>query len=151
MNFHYCRFRRPANNFTQETEWLILFIISASLPSPPNSIPNNCKAVLPIPRNSPTEQPYWSTHTAQPQTEGKRTAAILFQCWKKEIVSLASHLSQKLATTGSRFHEASIILHECYSFLPLYVMAHVRPRFPAFTWPSVSLGYRQSASFSATE
>lgn len=126
VNFHYCRFCRPTNNFTQETEWLILFIISASLPNPPNSIPNNCEAVSPIPRNSPMEQHYWSTNTTEPcaffsdrmKKKNNRLPSLqsLHEAKKQKGVGKYSVTSEwgtgTRVTCLSRFHKGNI-LDEC--------------------------------------
>lgn len=121
--FIIARLCRHTNNFTQETEWLILFIISASLPYPPNSIPNNCEVVSPIPRNSPMEQRYWSTNTTEPyaffQTEwkrGEKTTPDLHPCnlftklktemdWKHRVTS-EKGMGTRVTVT---FHEWNII------------------------------------------
>lgn len=60
VSFHYCQFCLPTNNFTRETEWLILLISPASPPSS-NLILSSCWAPSPIPKHPPIEKHYWST------------------------------------------------------------------------------------------
>ena len=97
VNFHYCRFCRPTNNFTRETEWLILFIISASLPGPPNSIPNNCGAVSPIPRNSPME------------------ATLLIQK-HRSLCIFSNRMKKRKKHTHTHTHTQKTDLHPCNLF-----------------------------------